>query len=212
MTSKRTKLIILGIVVLLIVGGVYALIRFGGQPTIATMSPEEVQSKLILPTTNVEGPASSTVTVVEFLDYECPACGALNPAMVKVRDEFAGKIRYAIRLFPLVEIHQHAKGAAIAAVCAGKQGKYFDYGDALFANQQRLERNDLVHYADALHLDASAFNTCLDDPSVADFVVSERKAADALGLDHTPTIFVNGAEIDGTPTQAQLEEIIKQRL
>jgi len=197
---------------LLVVLGIWALVHFSGPTSVTSMTPEEATAKLILPTTQIQGPSSSTVTVVEFLDYECPGCGAFNPTMVKVRQEFAGQIRYAIRLFPLVEIHQHAKGAAIAAVCAGKQGHFFDYGDALFANQQRLERDDLSHYADALHLDVTAFNACLDDQSVADFVVSERKAADALGLNGTPTLFVNGVMLNGIPTQAQLEKIINDRL
>jgi protein-disulfide isomerase len=211
MKASAKWLVIGGLVVL---GAllVYLLVRSGAASNPLSQSPDALASKLILPTTQVEGPASSTVTIVEFLDYECPACGGFNPTMMKIRQEYAGKIQYAVRLFPLVEIHQYAKGAAIAAVCAGKQGKFFEYGDALFANQQHLERADLIHYADALHLDTKAFNTCLDDQSVADFVVSERKAADTLGLDHTPTIFVNGEMLDAIPTQAQLEQIINQRL
>lgn len=217
-SSRELKFILMSFGTFLVVGSLalYLLLIRGANgdaPKLSARStPQEVEAALISPTTRVEGPATSTVTIVEYLDYQCPSCGALNPVMKKIRQEYAGRIRFAVRLFPLVEIHQYAKGSAIAAVCAGKQDHFFDYGDALMANQQRLTRDDLVSYAGAFHLDIAAFNACLDDSAVADFVVSERKAADALGLDHTPTIFINGEALEGTPTYEQLKVLIEQRL
>ncbi|MFZ2803767.1 MAG: thioredoxin domain-containing protein [Patescibacteria group bacterium] len=206
--SNRKKAIILCIVAAVLVCGVGFYLLARTSPSMVSLDPAQAEKQLVLSTTNVEGPATSTVTIVEFLDYQCPSCGAFNPTMVAIRKEYAGKIRYAVRLFPLTELHPNAKGAAIAAVCAGKQGHFFDYGDLLFNNQDRLDRNSLILFANSLGLDANAFSTCLDDPTVAAFVASERADADRLGLDRTPTIFVNGAELDGVPTQAQLEAII----
>lgn len=171
-----------------------------------------VQGEVLPAGIPVEGPASSTVTVVEFLDFQCPSCAGFHPAMKKIRDEYAGRIRYAQRMFPIAELHEFAKGAAIAAVCSSKQNKYFEYADALIVNQDHLERADLVRYADALHLDVTAFNACLDDPAIADFVVAERKAGDALGVQGTPWLFINRESIEGTPTYEQLKQLIDERL
>ncbi|MFH1620634.1 MAG: thioredoxin domain-containing protein [Patescibacteria group bacterium] len=167
----------------------------------------------VLPTgIPVEGPATSTVTIVEFLDFQCPACGAFYPIMKRIREEYAGKIRFAERQMILPEIHEYAKGASIAAVCAGKQDKYFEYADALMVNQSRLGRDDLIRYADALHLNMDLFNKCLDDPAVADFVVEERKAGEALGIIGTPWLFINRDSIEGTPTYEVLKKLIDDRL
>lgn len=179
---------------------------------VALFWPKEHAGELLPEGIPVEGPATSSVTIVEFLDFQCPACGAFNPIMKKIREEYAGKIRYAQRQMILPEAHQYAKGASIAAVCAGKQNKYFEYADALIVNQSRLTRADLEGYADALHLDVAVFKTCLDDPTVADFVVAERKAGEALGITGTPWLFINRDSIEGTPTYEQLKQMIEARL
>lgn len=162
--------------------------------------------------TPIEGPASSTVTIVEFLDFECPSCAGFHPVMKQIREEYAGRIRFAHRQFPLVELHSHAKGAAIAAVCANKQGSYFEYADALIVNQAKLERADLIRYAEALKLDKTAFETCLDDASVSEFVANERKAGESLGVRGTPWLFVNGASLINTPTYNELKQIVETAL
>ena len=160
----------------------------------------------------VEGPASSTVTIVEFLDFQCPSCAAFHPTMKRIREEYAGRIRFAQRQFPLVELHPDAKGAAIAAVCSDKQGKYFEYTDAMILNQASLERPDLIRYAEALKLDKTAFETCLDDQAVSDFVANERKIGESFGIRGTPWIFVNGESLSDTPTYNQLKQLVEEGL
>ncbi len=178
----------------------------------ALVWPKKSVGELLPAGIPVEGPVTSTVTIVEFLDFQCPACGAFHPIMKRIREEYAGKIRYAQRQMILPETHEFAKGASIAAVCAGKQDKYFEYADALIVNQDRLTRDDLVRYADALHLNVDALKVCLDDPAVANFVVEERKAGEALGVVGTPWLFVNRDSIEGTPTYEVLKKLIEERL
>lgn len=195
---------------LFIVGG--TIVAILGLWLVASRTPRGVTGVVLPDGIPVEGPSTSTVTIVEFLDFQCPSCGAFHPVMKRIREEYAGRIRFAQRQFILPELHANAKGAAIAAVCAGRQQKYFEYADAMIVNQAQLERADLVRYADALKLNMDAFNACLDDPSVAAFVVSERKAGEALGVQGTPWLFVNRDSVEGTPTYDQLKKIIDDRL
>ena len=181
-------------------------------PKTSISSPADADSALLPSYIPVEGPATSTVTIVEFLDFQCPSCGAFQPTMVKIRKEYAGRIRYAERMFPLVELHPYAHGAAIAAECALKQNKFFDYSDALMANQDHLQHDDFIRYAEALHLDSHAFATCLEDKSVSDFVDAERKAGEALGIDATPTFFINDEEQVGGIPYEQLKATIDAKL
>lgn len=181
-------------------------------PTTSINSQAEAEAALLPTYIPVEGPATSTVTIVEFMDFECPSCGVFQPTMVKIRKEYAGRIRYAQRMFPLVELHPYAHGAAIAAECALKQNDYFDYSDALMANQAHLTHDDFIRYASALHLDTKAFDACLSDPSVSNFVDAERKAGDALGINATPTFFINGEEAVGAIPYDELKATIDAKL
>lgn len=159
-----------------------------------------------------EGPATSTVTIVEYLDLQCPGCKAFYPIMKQIRRDYAGRIKFAARVFILPEIHANSKGAGIAAECARRQGKYYDFIDAALLNQENLTRSDLIGYAESLHLDKQQFDACLDDPTAADRVVNDRKAGEALGVSGTPTIFFNDEVLGGIPTYAQFKKLIDDEL
>ena len=167
---------------------------------------------LVPPGTPTYGDVTSTVTVTEFLDLECPACRAFYPTMKQIRDEYADRVRFAYRLFPLTELHPHARAAAIADTCAERQGKFLEYADAALLNQQALERPDLIRYADALGLNDAQFQTCLDDPTAAAQVDTGRKAGDALGINGTPTIFINDVKLDSPPTYDQFKQLLDNAL
>ena len=162
--------------------------------------------------TYFEGPADARVTIVEFLDIQCPGCRAYYPIMKRIREDYKDKIRYGVRIFILPETHPNAKGAGIASYCAAQQKKYYEFVDAALVNQAALQREDLVRYADALHLDIKAFNTCLDDPKVADQVVAERKLWEAKDIQSTPTIFVNDQALPNPPSYDEFKNILDQKL
>lgn len=186
-----------------------------GNPTVVSplsLSQTSSTTELILSTTPIDGPFAAKVTIVEFLDYQCPGCGAYYPVLKQMRDEFKGKIRFAVRQFPLAEIHPYAKGAAISAVCAQRQNKFFEYSDILFQNQQYLRRLDLERYAEEMGLDMQAFKTCLDDPAVAMQVVQDRKQGEVLGIRATPTVYINGTMMKDLVPPDELRKIITQQL
>jgi len=155
------------------------------------------------PRVNVEangpskGPADAPVTMIEFSDYQCPFCKRAEPTVVALMQKYPTQLRLVYRHMPLDGLHPRARAAAIAAVCAEQQGKFWEYHDLLFANQQALADADLEKYAADLGLDAAKFKTCRQDPASENRVNVDATAARAAGLTGTPAFFVNGILISG---------------
>ncbi len=137
-----------------------------------------------------KGPKDAAVTVVEWADYECPHCGSVNPIMNKLLAQFPDHVRLVFKNYPL-SLHEHAEYAARAAVAAGKQGKYWEMHELLFANQAALT-NDFSGFAKQLGLDMKRFLKDIESEGVADSVAADKKQADKLGLEGTPMIYING--------------------
>lgn len=181
-------------------------------PSTASAPSANAEHVLVPSDAFMEGPLAAKVTVVEFLDYQCPTCATYNEVMKQLRAEYANTVRVVVRQFPLTEIHAHAKGAAIAAVCAGRQGRFFTYSDALFVlqEQERLTREDLVGLATTQGLNMMQFNACLDDKTAEQIVIRDRLDGEAFDVFGTPTIFVNGKEVSGFPSLEDWKGIIEQ--
>ena len=114
-------------------------------------------------------------------------------------------------MFPLT-IHKDAGAAALAAVCADRQGQLFAMGDLMIANQKALGVADLLRYATRIGLDTNVFRKCLAEQSSQDRVLKDVQDGHALGVSQTPTFFLNDAMIDGLPSAEQLRELIEERL
>lgn len=160
----------------------------------------------------VEGPVLAKVLVVEFGDFQCPACGAFQPTMKKIREDFRGRIRFAFRNMPLTDLHEHAMDAAIAGECANKQGKFFAYADILYANQDKLTEADLKNDAKQLGLDEAKFASCYADPATKKYVEQDQQEAIALGVQVTPTLFVNRTKIDQALPYDEMKALIEKEL
>jgi protein-disulfide isomerase len=220
--DPRKRWLIVGFILLCIVLGVIFLFRpkpVTGLPesdTPASSSTADVVTtstpQLVTSSAPTEGPFSARVTIVEFLDFQCQGCGGYHPVLKQMREEFNGRIKFVARHFPIVEIHQYALGAAIASVCAQRQGKFFEYADVLFANQQYLRRNDLENYAEEMGLDLGEFKTCLDDPTAQAQVIADRKDGEALGIQFTPSIFINGKLMEELLPPDELRSLINREL
>lgn len=213
----KKRLVIIALCVLAI--GFVLLLVF--RPQQATSKPDAAldvntnvttTTELVPSWAPVEGPFGAKVTIVEFLDFQCQGCGGYFPVLKQMRDEFKGKIKFVARQFPIVEIHQYALGAAIASVCAERQGKFFEYADTLFVNQQYLRRQDLEKYAEELGLDTQKFDTCLDDPTAQAQVVSDRKSGELIGVKFTPSIYINGKLMETLVSPEELRKMIQAEL
>ena len=140
------------------------------------------------------GDANAPVTVVEFTDFQCPACAAMHPVLEEVLKSYGNKVRFVVRDFPLNQ-HENARKAAEAANAANAQGKFFEYISVLFKNQKALDTPSLKKYATELGLDRARFDAALDHGTYAAEVEKDVSDGEMYGVGSTPTIFVNGVQL-----------------
>lgn len=138
---------------------------------------------------HVRGPAGAELTLVEYLDYECPFCARVTGVANEVRAHFGDRLRYVSRHLPLT-VHPHADLAALAAEAAAEQGRFWEMHDLLFEHQAELEVQDLAGYAADLGLDVEEFLRALQDERLVDRVRRDLVSAEASGVRGTPTFFV----------------------
>jgi protein-disulfide isomerase len=142
------------------------------------------------------GAADAAVTIFEWSDYQCPFCRRAEETLARLLVEFPGSVRIVYKDFPL-RSHDRALPAALAARCAGAQGRYWEYHDLLFVAQPDFSRDELVGYAKRLGLDVPSFATCLDGERFRDAVRADQREGRDAGVQYTPTFFINGEKIEG---------------
>jgi protein-disulfide isomerase len=158
------------------------------------------------------GAASAPVTIVEFSDFQCPYCQRAAPTLKQLRQIYGDKVRIVWKDFPLTQIHPQAFKAAEAAHCAEEQGKFWEFHDKLFGNQQALQPDDMKKTAADMGLDATKFNACLDSSKYAERVRDGVAAGTRLGVNSTPTLFVNGRLVQGAQPVEVFSGIIDDEL
>jgi protein-disulfide isomerase len=158
------------------------------------------------------GSASAPITLIEFSDYQCPYCGRVEPTLKRLRAAYGDKIRFVWKDYPLTQIHPQAFKAGEAAHCAGDQGKYWELHDVLFSKQSELQIDDLKRYALTLGLKADAFNQCLDTSKYGERVRDGVSEGGQVGVNSTPTIFVNGRRLSGAQPYEVFAAIIDEEL
>lgn len=157
------------------------------------------------------------VTVVEFLDFECPSCGQAFPAVEQLRKEYDGRITYVVRNFPL-PMHRNAENAAKAAEAAGLQGRFEEMYLQLFQNQQSWgggqddRAEAFVGYARQLGLDVERFTSDVGGTEVERRLRTDVAAGEAAGVTGTPTFFLNGERLSAPPTYQALKDAVDNAL
>ncbi len=141
------------------------------------------------------GKQTAPVTVVMFTDFQCPACAGVHPVLLKILAEYGDKIRFVVRDFPLTNIHENAFRAALAASAANAQGKFFEYTEVLYKNQNALDKVSLKKYAADLGLNQKQFELDLESEKYAAEIRKDMADGKIYGITGTPTIFVNGAQV-----------------
>ncbi len=153
------------------------------------------------------GPVDAPITIIEFSDYECPYCQKFHIEVFgQLLAAYPNQIRFVYRDFPLTSIHPNAFTAALAANCAGEQGAYFEYHDALFSGLYGLGADAYQRYASDLGLDMGSFGSCVETAKYQAEVQADFDYAAQLGIRSTPTFFVNGIPVVG----AQPLEVFRQ--
>ncbi|MEK7116828.1 MAG: thioredoxin domain-containing protein [Patescibacteria group bacterium] len=169
------------------------------------------------PLDNVKGNASSSVLIIEYSDFECPACRTYYTIMRELLVEFGDKTTFVYRHFPLIGIHANAEFAARAAEAASKQGKFWEMHDLLFEKQNEWAKVADVEpmfesYAVLLGISVEQFKTDWQSKAVKDFVKVQRSNATKLGLQGTPSFFINGKIIQNPNSVDAFRAVIKEAL
>ena len=180
----------------------------------STQEETELQRLLlpIQPEDHVQGDPTARFTLVEYGDYECPACGQLFNIVEDLRRQWPQDIRLVFRHYPLSGIHPRAQQAAEAAEAAGAQGRLWEMHDVLFAHQQALAMKNLLSYAEQLGLDVNRFSNDLRQRVYEERVRIDFRRGVANGVYGTPGLFINGVRynrsLDADSLVAHLRSLI----
>jgi predicted DsbA family dithiol-disulfide isomerase len=162
----------------------------------ARFSPDMIKN-IELDDSPAKGPDGAPALLVEFADFECPACGAARPVLDELYKRYEGQLRFVFKNFPL-SIHQYAEKAARAGVAAHRQNKFWEMHAVLFDNQQHLEESSVEQFAKSIGLDMKRFLADRDSEAAADFVARDRKQGERLEIASTPSIFINGRKFESS--------------
>jgi len=160
----------------------------------------------------LRGDPKAPVVIVEFSDFQCPYCQSVQPTLKTLLAKYEGRVSLAYRDLPVRDIHPQAELAAEASRCAGEQGKFWEYHDLLFANQNKLDRPGLLDQAHGLKLDEKQFDSCLSSGKYAAQIEQDRQLGLRAGVAGTPGFFVNGSLLSGNQPQDAFEKLIQAEL
>ena len=160
---------------------------------------------------HIKGTKGAKVVMVEYSDFQCPFCGRAEPTVEQVLKDYAGKIEFVYRHFPL-SFHENARPAALASECANEQGKFWEYHDTLYANQGAETAADLVKYATDLKLDMTKFNDCVKTEKYASVVDGDEAQGGQYGVQGTPAFFINGKLLSGAQPYSAFKQMIDAAL
>ena len=178
-----------------------------------SLSPAELQE---LDLSKSKGPQNAPVQILEYSDFQCPACQRAEDTVKKILQSYPGKIHFVFRHFPLPG-HQWSAIAHQAAECAARSGKFWEFHDRLYDNQKiwSLSPNAvefILKYAAELGLDLESFVACLTDRETAERVLVEKRMGDRVQINSTPTFFINEERLVGPIELEQKGDAIIRRI
>jgi protein-disulfide isomerase len=216
MTSELKTMIMVAVVTLIIVvGGVVVLSNQNSKST----GNDQLDPSLLVRdwshNTSTDS-ANKKVTIVEFADFQCPACAAAFPVIQRIKSEYSAELNFVYRHFPLAQ-HRNAKITAKAAEAAGEQGKFWEMYEKLYLTQSNWQDLDnpeevLIKYATELGLDIDKFKSDLSSNEISDRINKDVSDALELNVNSTPTFFINGERLTGAPSYELLKSKIETSL
>lgn len=178
------------------------------------ISNEQKKILKINPNDYIKGNKKATVTLVEYLDFECEACGFYYPYVKQLTKEFNNDVRFVSRYFPLPG-HKNGLPAALAVEAASKQDKYWEMYEIVFENQKNWGERAVAdptifeEYAKKIGLNMTQFKKDVDSKTVKDRVERDRLSGEQLGVDATPTFYLNGEKLQNPRSPEDFKNIIK---
>lgn len=215
--TKEAKILI-GIAIVVVIGGVLLAIFANPQPE-APGAAVDSQS-LVRENNYMTGSKDAKVTIVEFGDYQCPACAAAAPEVKAVLEQFKDNkdFNFVFRNFPLDSIHPNAHISAEAAEAAGAQGKFWEMNEILYARQAEWETSQspldiFVRYAQEISVpNIDEFKSAVEQRRYADIINTDYKDGQSVGVNSTPTFFVNGVKQAKVLQRDELKALIEAEL
>ena len=168
-------------------------LRAGARVQVLLKEPEPPSLNVGIAGGATRGDTNAAVTVIEFTDFQCSACGAMYPVVEDVLKSYGNRVRFVIRNFPLTTVHANAFHAAQAAEAAKAQGKFWEYIDFMFKNQTALDTDSLKKYATQVGLDRTRFDAELEAGKYDSVIRRDIQDGETYGVEATPTLFINGA-------------------
>jgi protein-disulfide isomerase len=207
--------IIGGIIVatlVILVGGVFFMTKSEEKKQQAVSDP----NVLVKPFNHRVGSDSAKVTIVEFADFQCPACRNAHPTLKQIVETYKDKINFVYRHFPLPQ-HKNARLAAKAAEAAGEQGKFWEIYGELYNNQSEWEASGkpdelFIKYAKNLELDVEDFTDSLKSDKHDANIQQDISDGVSLGVNSTPSFFINGKKLDPPFSYDHMKEEIEAAL
>ena len=208
--QQRQRLILIGLITLgalvVVLAVVWPQLRPVGE--IVTVTPASLPNADGLSL----GDPNAAVTIDVFEDFQCPFCKQVQPTVHELLSRYRGKVKLVHKDLPLDSIHPQARQAAEAARCAYEQGKFWEYHDKLYANSPKASADDLKSYAKEVGLNTDSFDRCFTSRKYKALVQEDLNQGAQLGLNGTPTFFINGREISGNQSLSDFEAIIDEEL
>ncbi len=159
---------------------------------------------------------SAKVTLIEFADFQCPACKSAHPILLRLEDEYSGRINFVFRHFPLPQ-HKNALPAALAAEAAGEQGKFWEYHGKLYENQSSWENEGnpkeiFLRHARELELDEAKFKASLEGKKYEGKINQDIADGTSLGVTSTPTFFIQDKKYPGMLPYEDFKSLLDEAL
>ncbi|KKT32221.1 hypothetical protein A2394_00715 [Candidatus Woesebacteria bacterium RIFOXYB1_FULL_42_36] len=221
--KNRLSFIIGLVTVAILIGGIFLFTKDGD----SSVSPQVVSNSLLVPQNAIitsgfsngiylPASASASLTLVEFGDYECPACGVYSPFIKQLLIDFPGEINYVFRNYPLPQ-HKNAPISSYAVEAAGLQGKYWEMQERVYETQGVWSgladpTGLFMGYAKDLNLDLNRFTSDIGSDTVKDKVDNDKKDGDLVGITETPTFYLNGKKIILAGSYDQLKKLVESAL
>jgi protein-disulfide isomerase len=158
-----------------------------------------------------KGPDTAKVTIVEWSEFQCPFCTRVLPTMDQLRKDYGDDVRVVFKHNPL-PMHNRAMAAAQASEAAGKQGKFWEMHDLLFANQKELTDENFEKWAKELNLDVAKFKADMEDPAIKKKITDDQQLGGRLGARGTPAFFINGRFLSGAQPVEAFKKIIDEEM
>ena len=198
--------IIIGVVAVLVLG--FGILFFTGD--VSNTGTQETLTTW----TNIQGATTSKIQIVEYADFQCPACGFMHEIIKELQIKYPNQIALTFKNFPLINIHRNALLAAKTAEAAGKQGKYFEMLDILFETQKDWSvlpnpKEKFTEFAKTLALNLEQFETDINSKEIADKIKADIKEGTKANVKGTPTLFVNGTQVNNGNLEMEIKKILE---